>query len=182
MRKKEIDYKRVIGFLPIYINDYGNCTKVILEEREVIYKNSARSFLNRMCRYYFLDLDEIKKHYGNILGIKNLVPIPFDDKVFIPIKYRKPQFKNDGAMGYMDLDWIDNIRLDRKGTKIVLKDERVYYSIASIETVRKHYKNGYIVKRFSNIDLKDQLYDYPATKRDIEILIREVNRIKDRIK
>lgn len=181
MSKKEIDYKKVIGFMPMYIDDYGNCTKIILEESEKIYYKSAKSFLNKMCRYYFLDLNEVKKYYGRILAIKHLVPIPFDNRVFIPIKYRIPRCKNDGAMGYLDMDSIEDIR-DDSGTKIILRDSRVYESIASVDTVKSHYKNGYIVKGFSDMDLREDTYNYPATKRDIEILIREVNQIKDRIK
>lgn len=182
MSKIDIDYRKVVGFIPIYIDGYGNGTRVILEEGERLYYKSAKSFLNKMCKYYFLDINEAKRYYGNILGIKNLIPIPFDKKIFIPIKFRVPIYKHDGAMGYLYLDFIEKIEAIEDGTRISLIDERSFKSIAREDTVRKHYKNGYIVKRFSNIDLYDELYNYPATKRDIEMLIREVNSIKDRIK
>lgn len=182
MSKKIINYRKVIGFFPIYVEDRGNCTKVFTEDDGKIAKMNALSFLNRMVRYYFLDLEGIREHYGNILGIKHLVPIPFDYNIFIPIKYRRPRLKNDGAMGYLNIDWIEELIKEKDGTKIVLKDKRVCNSIGSYETTMKHYRNGYIVKEFSKISLPEEAYSHPATKKDIELLLREVNRIKDAIR
>ena len=89
MINQKIDYREIIGFFPIYIKDIGNCTMVLMSEEDVILEIPVLSFLKKMARYYFLDLDQIRKQYGNILGIKNLVPIPLGKSIFIPIKSRK---------------------------------------------------------------------------------------------
>lgn len=182
MNNKKIKYKNVIGFFPIYIKDIGNCTEVFTEDDEEIVDMTVLSFLNRMVRYYFLDIDEIRKYYGNLLGIKHLVPIPFDYNTFIPVKCRQPKFKNDGAMGYLNIDWIEKLKKQDEGTKIILKDGREYEAVSSYMTTMKHYKNGYIVKEFSKLTFSDEIYSYPATKKDIEILLREVNRIRKAIR
>ena len=133
MSKTNIKYRDVVGFLPIYKDDIGNCTRVLLENGEIIYKNSLKSFLNRLCKYYFLDLKEIQLYYGEILGAKNTVPIPFDKKVFMPVKYRKPRVKNDGAIGYLWIDYIEDFK--RKGSKvdIGLIDGRRFFLLPALK-------------------------------------------------
>ncbi len=193
MELETILYEELMAFLPAYLALKGNCT--------VLYTNSGgiheierttRTVLDQLSRYYLMDLQAIKKYYGDILGLKNLVPIPFNkDNVFVPIKIRKPICKNDGSMGYVSIQYIKKITKSNGKTLIYLTNDRIIESLSSIETVNRHIKNGHIVKKLyeerhttytvNDYDIYEE-YDKPATKGDIAIVINEILKIKDTIK
>ena len=70
-------------------------------------EKTVRTVLNQISKFYLMDLKATKKYYGDILNIRNLTPIPFNrENVFIPIKVRKPLYKNDGSFGYVNIKYI----------------------------------------------------------------------------
>lgn len=183
----------IVAFLPIYIKMKGNCTR--LYDREgMAYEvgKTINTILNQLGIFYLLNLKATRKYYGDILSIKNLVPIPFnEDNVFIPVKSRRPICRNDGSIGYININYIKETESLKEGSIINLKNGRTIRSLNSIETVDKHIKNGHIVKKLwkekqSTTLIKE--YDFykdhelPATKGDIAILRREIIAIKKTIK
>lgn len=183
----------LMAFLPVYIPLKGNCT-ILFTNRGGIYEieKTTRTMLNKLSKYYLIDLKASKKYYGNLLGLKNLVPIPFNkESVFIPIKVRKPICKNDGSLGYVNIQYIEKTIKSNDKTLIYLTNGNTIESLSTIETVEKHIKNGYIVKKLykekQNIYYINEAnfyekYDQPATKRDIALLINEILKIKETIK
>ncbi len=57
-----------------------------------------------------MDLQAARKYYGDLLSMKNLIPIPFtEEDVFIPTKVRKPLYRNDGATGFINIRYIEKV-------------------------------------------------------------------------
>lgn len=187
---EKIISEELIAFLPVYLAMKGNCTLLLTGcggEYEV--EKTIRTVLNQISKFYLIDLKATKKYYGDILNIRNLTPIPFDkDNIFIPIKVRKPLYKNDGSFGYVNLRYINKTFKRENKTIIQLTQGNTIESLSSIDTVNKHIKNGYIVKRLSkekknSITIREgdlyEDYDKPATKKDIALLINEILKIKN---
>ncbi|HSH35668.1 hypothetical protein [Schnuerera sp.] len=189
---EKIICEELIAILPVYLAMKGNCTLLLTKEggRYEIEK-TVRTVLNKISKFYLIDLKETKKYYGNILNIKNLTPIPFNGgNVFIPIKVRKPLCKNDGSFGYVNIKYIDDTFRKKDKTIIQLKDQNIIESLSSLETVNKHIKNGHIVKKLFKereytitINERNMFneYDKPATKSDIAIIINEILKIQQKI-
>ena len=193
MELEEILYEELIAFLPAYLTLKGNCTILYTNSGGIYeFEKTTKTVLCQLSKYYLMDLQATKKYYGDILGLKNLVPIPFNKEyVFIPVKIRKPICKNDGSMGYVSIGHIKKITESNGKTLIHLTNHEKIESLSSIETVNRHIKNGCIVKKLyeerHNANLVNEYdfyeeYDKPATKGDIAILINEILRIKSAIR
>lgn len=190
MDLEKIVIQEIVAFLPIYIDMKGNCTLVYKkqgENQEV--EKTTKTILNQLSDFYLINLKATRKHYGDLLSIKNLVPIPFNENnVFIPIKSRKPICRNDGSVGYVNINYIQKTVKGKSGTMIYLKNNSIIKSLNSIETVNKNIKNGHIVRKLWKEKQSSTLineydfyqdYELPATKGDIAILRRELIAIKE---
>ncbi len=75
------------------------------------------------------------------------MPIALSDKhVFIFFKARKPIFKNDGANGYIDINYIKEIYEEEDKVYIELLDGRKIQTDQDIATIKKNITYGKIVK------------------------------------
>lgn len=193
MQIDEIILEDIVAFIPVYLTLKGNCTLIYTDKGSSYnIEKALNTVLNRLAKYYLVDLKATKGYCANILSIKNLTPIPFNkDNIFVPIKVRKPLFKNDGAIGYINIEYIDKTRRHNAITSIYLNNGIIIESLSSLETVNRHIKNGHIVKKFwkekqSNIHVKEknfyEEYNQPATKGDIALLIKEILEIKQVIR
>jgi len=175
----------------------GEVTRIIVPEgQDQILSMTMRSFRNNLCRFYSIDYYSLRRKYGQIIGSVNCVPLPISStKVFIQLKVRTPRFRNDSAMGYLDMVSIAQLReaRDNRKTEIVLKDGRKLEVLCSMATVKKHIKNARLVlEHYRNEkgltaypEVLERLYsnlDKPATKGDIVILAREILTIKNSLK
>lgn len=193
MYLEDIVLRELMAFLPVYLAMKGNCT-LLYTNCGGIYEieKTIRTVLNQLSHFYLVDLKAAKKYYGDLLAIKNLVPIPFNkDNVFVPIKVRKPLFKNDGSLGYVNIRYIKKVSKLKDNTIIYLTNDNTIECLNSIETVNKHIKNGYIVEKlweekqsstFVNEYNFYEEYNLPATKGDIALLREEILKIKENIK
>lgn len=193
MELEKIISQGIMAILPVYIPMKGNCSYILTfkgEKHE--FDKRANTMLIRLSRYYFIDLKSIKRYYGNLLNVKNLIPIPLDgENIFIPLKVRKPILRNDGSIGYVNIKYIERITEGKDNTIVHLKGNHVVECLNSIDTVNKHIKNGYIIKRlfkgssrhmkiYENSIIGE--YDRPATKGDVALIISEILRIRESIK
>lgn len=177
--------EELMAFLPVYTPSKGDCTKLYTKQGGVyeVQKNS-RTVLNQLCKYYFIDLEAVKKYYGNILYIKNSIPIPFTgEDVFVYIKVRKPICKNDSASGFVNIRYIDRVLKEEDSVLIELVNHEKIECLCSIQVINKHIKNGHIVKelyrekqRCVTINEKDPYnqYNKPITIGDIVFLAEQI--------
>jgi len=142
------NYDEVVALIPKYQEDIGNCTEVVREKEEnYISKKPVKTCLKNIADHYCVNLKANRKVYGELLGIKNKVPIALSDKhVFIFFKARKPIFKNDGANGYVDINYIGEIYEEKGKVYIELLDGRKIQTNQDISTSRKNLTYGKIVK------------------------------------
>lgn len=193
MDMEKIFSEGIRAFIPVYLDMKGNCTLLLTGlGKEYEMERTVKTILNLISQFYLVDLKATKKYYGNLLNVKNLIPIPFNvDDVFIPVKVRKPVCKNDGSFGYVNINYIDRVYRKENKTLIQLTDGYIIESLSSIDTVNKHVKNGHIVKRLVKerehitVIRESSLlneYEKPATKQDIALLINEILKIQANLK
>lgn len=191
MKFEKIIPEGIMAILPVYIPMKGNCSQILTYKGQTYeIDKTIRTTLSKLSKIYLVDLKAARKYYGNILNIKNLIPIPFDrENIFIPIKVRRPVCRNDGSIGYVNIKYIDKVYKKEERAIIRLKDEKNIECLYSIDTVNKHIKNGYIIKRLARPQTMEKEagylpgeYNKPATKGDIALLISEILRIRESIK
>lgn len=185
------------GFIPEYLRNIGETTRVIVYKGDDhLIPITLKSFKRNMCKYYSIDYESSRKKFGKLIGTVNCVPLPINtDKVFLQLKVRKPKFKGDAAMGYIDLYSIKDFKTDKntKETEIILKDGRSVKVLYKASTIHKHIKNARLIidsyrkeRRYTEYpETLETLYaslDKPATKADIAILTREIATLKNSLK
>ncbi|NLY84812.1 MAG: hypothetical protein GX077_00455, partial [Tissierellia bacterium] len=112
-----------------------------------------------------------------------LIPIALSKSdVFVPIKTRKPMYKNDGAFGYVNIKYIKEVKDKKDSTHIYLTNGITIKALCSLPTVEKHLRNGHIVSRcyedryMAAEDQEKYRVLIPATKADISLILNEMRK------
>ena len=191
MKTNGIALEDIVAIVPKYIDLRGNCTIAYDQEGQPyeIYR-TVSTVLNWLAEYYLVDLRAARGFSANILAIRNLPPIPFNmENVFVPVKVRKPLFRNDGSFGYVNIEYVEDI-VEEDATYINLNNGVSIRCLCSLPTVSRHIRNGHIIKKFwegrspvqtEETDLYGE-YNQPATKWDIALLREEILKMKEAIK
>ena len=104
---QDIISKEIVAILPTYIAGKGNCTIIYTNTENIIVHTTIKTVVRRLCAHYRLDVRASNRHFGELISIKNAIPIPLSkDNILIQVKVRKPLVKHDGSMGYFKLDSI----------------------------------------------------------------------------
>lgn len=187
----------IYAFIPEYHGGVGEVTRVtVAESEDYIMPVTMKTFRVNLCRFYSIDYAVYRRKYGGIIGSTNCIPLTVSsNKVFLQLKVRTPKFKNDSAMGYVDLNSIAQLKKqdDKYRTEITFKDGRKLKVLCGIGTVNRHIKNAKLVldhyrneKGFGAYpEILEKLYtnlDKPATKADIVILASEILTLKNSLK
>jgi len=174
----------IVALLPKYIDLKGNCTIIYGKDtKKLIVEKSIKAVIRSIAKYYMLDLNEAKKRYKPLVFSSNLIPIPFTKSdVFIPIKTRKPMYKNDGAFGYVNIKYIREVKNIKGTTYVYLNNGIIIEALCSQATVEKHLRNGHIISRCYEdraivADAEEKYKSLiPATKADISMILSEMKK------
>lgn len=174
----------LVAFLPKYIDLKGNCTIIYgRDARKLVVEKSIKTVIRLIAKYYMLDLNEAKKRYKPLISSSNLIPIALSKSdVFVPIKTRKPMYKNDGAFGYVNIKYIKEVKDKKDSTHIYLTNGITIKALCSLPTVEKHLRNGHIVSRcyedryMAAEDQEKYRVLIPATKADISLILNEMRK------
>ena len=145
------------AIIPQYLEGVGDGTKIILKNGEaVIDRRAIRTIVNKIATYYAIDLVELRKSYGEFVGQKNIIPLPFTEMVvLVPFKMRTPRAKNDLTFGYFNLCEIKDIRKDRlrTGQSYIMLTSGIEVPIMHVHrTARNHIMQGErILERFRQV-------------------------------
>lgn len=139
------DFENIIAVYPIYENGTGDIVKVIWEDKTECRYVKMRSFMESFLKYHYIDYASFRKRFGDIVGVKNLIPILADDDIYIPFKARKTVSKNDSSFGYYSLKNLKDIKRCHDGTEIHLKNGIVLNSVAKIHSNKKHLREARII-------------------------------------
>lgn len=162
---KNIFKGEVMALMPTYVKDQGNSTILFKKgKKHLIINKTIKTCLHLLCKYYMVDLDEVRKRYRPIILSTNLVPITLSKRdIFIPFKTRIPICKNDGAFSYINLRYIEKLKDKENGPLVYLEDKTKIQCLSKITTVENHIKNARIISRcYENIGMgvaeNDEIY------------------------
>ncbi|MDI3534675.1 MAG: hypothetical protein PWQ82_1040 [Thermosediminibacterales bacterium] len=196
---EEVLKKGVAGLIPVYKDMTGNATELITSTGEnYIDERKIKSIIRLFARYYGVDLKSLRKNYGDVIGQKNSVPLPFTpDLILVPVKMRRPLTPYDGSSGFFTLNEFDKIIEDtvegERKVNILLKSGYKLPCLCSKSTVEKHIRNAKIVhQHYLKLNYRNQNqllffcdvfsdYKQPATKGDIAILAKEILELKEKL-
>lgn len=139
----------IVAFLPEYIDLKGNCTIIYgKDSKKSIVEKPIKTVIKLIAKFHLLDLNEAKKRYKPLVSSSNLIPIALNKRdVFVPIKTRKPMYKNDGAFGYVNINYIKTVKSKKGATYIYLTNGLIIEALCSPSTVEKHIRNGHVISR-----------------------------------
>lgn len=146
------------AFMPVYHDEYGNCTEIILDSgKQFVYKKTCKATLNNIMKIFAVDLSALRERYRTVLNRKNQIPLPLSfNLTLIPIKVRcRPLGKHDGAHGFINLEAIDDVKPVDNNSTIILKNGKEITAYASENTVRNYIRDAdYVKKHFLYILFK----------------------------
>lgn len=166
--------------LPEYIDGKGDCCRVKDSEEDRIYEKKIGPVLKKIFSSRCFDLRIIKNKCGRILNQKNLIPLYLGaDEILIPVKVREPRLLRDGEYGYVNIFALQNM-MDKH---ILLKDGSKIIFMDSKRCIIKRVKMAKILEecfKENHVRLKDEdgVYDIPATKEDVALILKEILHIK----
>lgn len=145
-----ISDKKLTAIIPEYKSEKGDCTTLhFLDEEPITVERNIRTVLKNIAKEFMLDLTLAKRKYGAVVSSPGLVPIPLGkEDVFLPLKVRKPLFKNDKAFGYINLKYIKEIKSnkDLKTDCVILSNNQEIELMCTRLTALKQMKNARVVK------------------------------------
>lgn len=132
-------WQKIEALVPVYGENGGNNTEIWLQggERLVVYLKT-KTVLKKLAQVFALDLGELRKKYGRLVGRKNKSPLPLHPSlILVPLKYREPLAKDEGALGYVVKNQLADCRdLTGNKTEISFKDGVSLEFIQSLKSVR----------------------------------------------
>ena len=183
---EKIFQEEIMAIVPEYVDSKGNCT--ILHRKDLDYlvlDKTIKTVIRLVGKHYMMDLNSVKDRYSPLLSSRNLIPIPLSRRdILIPMKTRIPMYKNDGAFGYINMKYINDIKKNGKTTTVILENGLEIECLCGIDTVNKYLRNGKIISRCYEdraMGVREPEAHYnsliPATKADIEMLNRKLEEI-----
>jgi len=104
----------IVAFVPVYQEGVGQELKIYCQDGTVrALSGSMKAFVRQLARFFSINLAEMRKRFGPLLGQVNLVPLalaPF--LLFVPLKVRKPRLGGDPAYGYFKLRSLTDVRAE----------------------------------------------------------------------
>lgn len=113
----------IIALRPIY-NDRGKATRIYLREGEVQDPRDINSILIALAKLYAIDMKAQRRDMQAHLNRKGLMPFYLPkNRVFVPLKMRRPAAPKDRVYGYVDINYFGNvISLENGNCMLVLKE------------------------------------------------------------
>lgn len=139
--------QKACAFIPCYVNGVGKATKIFYRDgREEYINYSVDKTLNDYCAINLKSLNSIKTICRSITGKKSLTPLYIEkDIIFIPIKTLKPVYRGDKCIGYVNINYIEDMDLVRGVLKLEGGQSVAY--LESSETIKKRIADCAIIKK-----------------------------------
>lgn len=141
--------KRILAVVPFYAENGGNFTKIYLSDNTyAVIKNKATTVVNNIAKAFTLSLEEMKDKYKVLIGRTTAVPLPMSPHLtLVPLKYRQPLMKDDGAAGFFAIEKIKaHIPKEKNTTSLVFKDGLELPVLQSHDSVGINLKQAELVK------------------------------------
>ena len=162
----------LVCLIPVYDQDGGNSTEIWLKGGEkILIPKKTRSVLKRLAKVFAIDLPQLKRKYGVLVGRKSSTPLPFHPNlILVPVKVREPLAKDDGSWGYVVKDQVYScVPLSSTEMEIRFLDNehplRCLQSAASFNLVMAHAEiiTRECYKQWNIIREREELYQVVST-------------------
>lgn len=135
---------RIVAFVPVYHTGVGQGLEIYYQDGTVHFlARSMKSFVQQLARFFSINLEEMRRKYGKLLGQVNLVPLalaPF--LMFVPLKVRKPRLAGDPAYGYFKLRSLTEVRSEPTPSTVELLGGHVITLQQSHRAVRSRLRRA----------------------------------------
>ncbi|NLI70871.1 MAG: hypothetical protein GX364_08425 [Firmicutes bacterium] len=144
--------ERIAAIVPYYDEEGGNATRIYtIDGENFADRRTTRWVIRRMARVFSIDLEALRKDYGQYLGISQGVPLPIsEDLVMVPLKLRQVIGKNDGAGGYVNICAVQKVEeYPDKGvfkSRIHLTGGNYLPCVFNCRTVERRFCSGEIAR------------------------------------
>lgn len=109
--------------------------------------------VEKLATYYSININELRRLYGDILSIKKHVTLPInDDLILVPVKTRAAIAQGESTIGYFSLLQVDDVEAYQADdepylSSINFKNGSVLYTLNTVETLRDKIRQGEQVRR-----------------------------------
>lgn len=168
--ENKFDFEQCWGqincLIPITDENGGNITQVYMQNGEkVLIHHRTSTVLKNLAKVFALDLKELKKKYGKLVGRKSSTPLAFHPSlILLPVKVREVLIKDEGSRGYVVSNQIKNIlTLDGKKSRIIFIDGTFLDCLQSANSINLVLAHGRIIARecqssFATVKEKEEVY------------------------
>lgn len=137
----EDSWQDINCILPFYDKQGANCTLIKLSpEKEFMDQRTIKSSLKALARSFAVDLEALRKKYGELVNRKTSIPLPLHPElILVPVKTREPQYTDHGAWGYLVQEKISNYKPDHEQperTLVTFTDGSRLTVLRSVKSVR----------------------------------------------
>jgi hypothetical protein len=161
---------QVIGLRPVYTNT-GNATEIFLDSGNIIVDGRGlKSVIKAFARSFAIDLKAQRVMLGDWIQRRSLMPFFVGkNRVFIPLKMRQTITANDASNGYLDVNYISEIKEAEKKRCLLLLTNGITCEVFS-------NRNTIIQNQHLGLSLLEMLED-PGKESEEENLIVNSARI-----
>ena len=152
--------------IPITDENGGNSTQIYMQNGgKVLIQNRTNTVLKNLARVFALDLVELKKKYGKLVGRKTSTPLALHPNlILLPVKIREVVIKDEGSRGYVVNSQIKAVEfLNRKKSRIIFLDGTFLDCLQSVDSINLVRAHGRIIARecqssFTLVKEKEEVY------------------------
>ena len=157
----------VIGLRPVY-TERGNATELWLASGELLVdRRGVKSTLMALARSYAVDLKAQRRQLEQLIQRNGVFPFYLGRRVFVPIKMRQAITENDSVYGYLDSEYIMDIKGGKgRGCRLLLTTGDSIEAFSSRATALKSWYLG--------LNLQKELGTDDDNNQDEQIIMQSV--------
>ncbi|NLX02293.1 MAG: hypothetical protein GXY40_07160 [Syntrophomonadaceae bacterium] len=171
----------VIGLRPVY-TERGNATELWLASGETLMdRRGVKSTLMALARSYAVDLKAQRRQLEQLIQRNGVFPFYLGSRVFVPIKMRQAITENDSVYGYLDSEYIMDIKGGKgRGCRLLLTTGDTIEAFSSRATALKSWYLGLnLHKELGTADDNDQ--DEQIIMQSVLTLCRNLKEMAQRL-
>lgn len=142
----------IISIVPVYTATERALVTTL--EKEHHEGRTVPWLVEKLATYYSININELRRLYGDILSIKKHVTLPInDDLILVPVKTRAQIAQGETTIGYILLLQVDDVEAyqgadDEPYLSVInFKNGSVIYTLNTVETLRDKIRQGEQVRR-----------------------------------
>jgi len=141
----------IISIVPVYTaTERALITTLEQEHHE---GRTVPWLVEKLATYYSININELRRFYGDILSIKKHVTLPInDDLILVPVKTRVAIAQGETTIGYFSLLQVDDVEAYQADgepylSSINFRNGSVLHTLNTVETLRDKIRQGEQVRR-----------------------------------